>query len=567
VTVLIDVVDRLRHLMRSLPDSHDDDSVDVATMVEELQRMADSPPASAADDATAGDRASRDKPPAAQDGATTGAGESGAADPSDGSVRVAVNVLDRSMNLIGELVLSRNQIVQLLRTATDPNAQVQNVAQRLSLVTAELQEQVMKTRMQPMSRVVERIPQMVRDLSLSTGKHVVTNVEGSATELDRALGDAIRDPLMHMIRNAVDHGIEAPADREACGKPRTGTLSVRAAHEGGMVTIEVSDDGRGIDPRRMRESAVRKGLLTPAEAERLSDREAVELVFRPGFSTASAVTDFSGRGVGMDVVRTQVERAGGQVEIDSRVGRGTTVRLKVPLTLAIIPALLVRAAGQRFAVPQANLLELVHVPAERVATAVAHVRGAPIHRLRGTVLPLVGLGQMLRIDGRPVGAGGAGVHIVVVAVGTEKYGLVVDAIEDTEEIVIKPLSGPLKRLSTYAGATVLGDGSVALIVDVAGIAGRAGIACSGRAGIACSGRAWVACSGRTAAVAAPAAAVARTDGSERHVVVEIGRGVRAAVPLAIVARLEHVSVEQIERIGTSEVIQYRGAIVPVVRPE
>ena len=378
-------------------------------------------------------------------------------DATDSSVRVNVTVLDRLMNLMGELVLARNQIIQMHKTTRGGQPANPAALQRLSLVTSEMQEQIMKTRMQPIARVFERIPRMARDVGLATGKRVTCQIDGNATEIDKAVVEAIRDPVMHVVRNAIDHGIELPAVREQSGKSGTGTLSVRASHEGGMVLIEITDDGKGMDPKKLREHAVRRGVISSAEADRLTDREALELVYRPGFSTAEKVTDISGRGVGMDVARTQVERAGGQIELDSVLGRGTTVRLKMPLTLAIIPALLVRACGQRFAISQANLLELVFLNEDQARTSIEHVRGAPIYRLRGEVLPLVRLRDVLASRAAPPSAA-EGVSIVVVAVGSCRYGLVVDEIYDTEEIVIKPLHGPLKRLSCYSGATVLGNG-------------------------------------------------------------------------------------------------------------
>jgi two-component system chemotaxis sensor kinase CheA len=467
----------------------------------------------------------------------------------DSTVRVNVAVLDRLMNLIGELVLARNQVVQMVKVSSDRSVQTQAATHRLNLVTSDLQEQVMKTRMQPVARVFEKIPRMVRDLARVTHKQVTTEVEGTTTEIDKALVEAIRDPVMHIVRNAIDHGIETPAERTEKGKPPVGTLTVRASHEGGMVTIEIEDDGKGMDPRALKAHAVKKQVLTEAEANRLSDREALELVFRPGFSTAKAVTDISGRGVGMDVVRTHVERSGGQVEIDSVVNRGTVIRLKMPLTLAIIPALLVRAGQQRFAIPQVNLLELVYLDEEKAKKGIEYVRGAAIYRLRGEILPIVRLGAVLGMEthARPVGE--AGVYIVVLAVGTRRYGLVVDGIHDTEEIVIKPLHGQLKRIPAYAGAAVLGDGGVALILDVAGLADTAGIDTSTE---------------RRAGAGDEESAGGRR---QAFIVFRAGEGGQCAVPLSMVARLEHVEPGKIERVAGTEVIQYRDSIMPIVRPE
>ncbi|MFO0597243.1 MAG: hybrid sensor histidine kinase/response regulator [Myxococcaceae bacterium] len=462
----------------------------------------------------------------------------------DGTVRVNVGVLDKLMNLMGELVLSRNQMVQLMRGQRD--AAAQSAAQRLSLVTSDLQQQIMKTRMQPVSRVFEKIPRQVRDLAQQTGKKVTVDFEGTSTELDKALVEAIRDPLMHIIRNAIDHGIEAPADREARGKNATGRLVVRAVHEGNNVSIEVRDDGKGVDPAIVKRVAVNRGVITQAEADAMRDQEAVELIFRPGFSTAEKVTSLSGRGVGMDVVRTHVERAGGAVEFESELGKGTAIRLRMPLTLAIIPALLVEDGGQRFAVPQANLLELVRLSEAQVASQIEWVRGAPVFRLRGELVPLVRLAPLL---GREPAAGKRGLNLVVVQVAHRRYALGVESIHDTEEIVIKPLHAALKRLGAYAGATVLGDGGVALILDVGGIASLAGIDLTGRAEK----------SNKTEQQG--------TQDAQSMLIFEMGDGARGAVPVSMVARLEQVERSAIEQVAQGEVLQYRGEIMPLIRPE
>lgn len=462
----------------------------------------------------------------------------------DGTVRVNVGVLDKLMNLMGELVLARNQMVQIVRGQRDNNALA--AAQRLSLVTSDLQEQIMKTRMQPVARVFEKIPRMVRDLSQQTGKRVAVEVEGTTTELDKALVEAIRDPVMHIVRNSLDHGIETPDERVAKGKPATGKLTVRAMHEGSTVTIEIRDDGKGVDPAVVKRVALSRGVITQAEADRMGDREAIELIFRAGFSTAAKVTAISGRGVGMDVVRTHVERAGGQVELESHVGKGTTIRMKMPLTLAIIPALLVKDGDQRFAIPQANLLELVYLDDEQAKKAIENVRGAPIYRLRGEILPLVRLSPLLRRKPAEI----EGLNIVVVSIGLRRYGLVVESIHDTEEIVIKPLHSMIKKLPCYAGATVLGDGGVALILDVAGIATMAGIDLS-----ASRNETFV------------ETKVATSESSQSVLIFTAGADARCAVPVSMVARLEQVEAKAIETVAGAELLQYRGELMPIIRPE
>lgn len=482
--------------------------------------------------------------PAAAPSAAAASGPAEHHADADGTVRVNVGVLDKLMNLMGELVLARNQMVQIVRGQRDNAALA--AAQRLSLVTSDLQEQIMKTRMQPVARVFEKIPRLVRDLSQQTGKRVSVEVEGTTTELDKALVEAIRDPVMHIVRNSLDHGIELPDVRTAQGKPAMGKLTVRAMHEGSTVTIEIRDDGKGVDPVVVKRVALSRGVITQAEADRLSEREAIELIFRAGFSTAEKVTSISGRGVGMDVVRTHVERAGGQVELESHVGKGTTIRMKMPLTLAIIPALLVKDGNQRFAIPQANLLELVYLDDEQAKKAVENVRGAPIYRLRGEILPLVRLSPLLRREPSAT----EGLNIVVVSIGMRRYGLVVESIHDTEEIVIKPLHSMIKKLPCYAGATVLGDGGVALILDVAGIATMAGIELS---------------TSRRETYADPHAQ--QSDSSQSMLIFTAGDGARCAVPVSMVARLEQVDASSLEIVAGSELLQYRGELMPIIRPE
>jgi two-component system chemotaxis sensor kinase CheA len=540
---LVQVIDLLGRMIQAVRDQDDEGATDVAALSAELRRDVETLDAAPAE--TVETPAAPPAPEERAEAATAARQES-----SDGTVRVNVGLLDRMMNLMGELVLARNQVVQILKGSRETSASSQATFQRLTLVTSELQEQIMKTRMQPVARVFEKIPRLARDLCQATGKRVSCQIDGTATEIDKALVEAIRDPVMHVVRNAIDHGIETPEVRERAGKSATGRLSVRASHEGGMVLIEVGDDGRGMDPQRLREHAVRRGLLGAAEAERLGDREALELVFRPGFSTAERVTDISGRGVGMDVVRTHVDRAGGQVELESTVGQGTVVRLKMPLTLAIIPALLLRTAGQRFAIPQVNLTELVFLNDEQARGGIENVRGAPVYRLRGEILPLVRLREVLDIPAEGPPRSG-GVYIIVVTVGKCRYGLVVDQIHDTEEIVIKPMHGALKRLACYSGATVLGDGGVALILDVAGVAAMAGL------DVAAKERDLRARDRESRTIAGP----------QTMLVFVAGNGAQCAVPLSMVARLERVPARTIERAAGREVLQYRQSIVPLVRPE
>jgi two-component system chemotaxis sensor kinase CheA len=462
----------------------------------------------------------------------------------EGRIRVDVALLDRVMNLVGELVLARNQIVQV--AGRQHGTSMLALAQRLGAVTTELQAAVMKTRMQPIGNVLGRFPRMARELARATGKKVRLELEGRDTELDKTIVEAIQDPLTHLVRNAIDHGIEPPEERVSRGKPAEGTLSVRAFHEGGMVVIEVADDGAGIDVDAVRARAIERQVLAPDRIARLSDREALSLVFIAGVSTADRVTPISGRGVGMDVVRTNVERLGGTVDLQSTRGVGTTTRIKIPLTLAIIPALVVRCGAERFAIPQASLLEVVRVEAERVADEIEAVHGAPVFRLREKLLPLGFLDRELGLDRAEDGA--RSLAILVLRADDKTFGLVVDDIADTEEIVVKPLWKRLKALACYAGATVMGDGRVVLILDVLGLAQRVGVVVDGRERV----------------VARPTAAEDAARREEQVLLCGIGGGSRLAIPLAAVARLEELPRAKVERVGSGEVAQYRGGILPLV---
>ncbi len=413
----------------------------------------------------------------------------------NGTIRLDVSLLDRLMNLVGELVLTRNQIAQFAGGLEDRELDDQEMiaaSQRLNLITTELQEGVMKTRMQPIGNVWSKLPRTVRDLALACGKRVRVEIQGQETELDKTLIEAIKDPLTHLLRNAVDHGIESPEDRQATGKDPEGRLLLRAFHESGYVNLEISDDGAGLSSKKIRGKALQKGMITSDDAARMSDREILNLIFLPGFSTVEKVTNVSGRGVGMDVVKTHIEKIGGTVELQSEDGHGVTVRMKIPLTLAIIPALTVTSAGQSYAIPQVNVREVIGLDRKQVRARISTISGAsaPVCRLRENLLPLVELTEALQIraasdgwlDSRSCLAGAAGdeasgsnaggsrVNIIVLEADGRRYGLVVDEVNDTAEIVVKPLGRHLKDLSVYAGTTVMGDGEVVLILDVSGIA-------------------------------------------------------------------------------------------------
>jgi two-component system chemotaxis sensor kinase CheA len=461
------------------------------------------------------------------------------------TLRVDVGLLDRLMNLVGELVLTRNQVLQY--NAAQEDVVLHGIAHRLNLITAELQERVMKTRMQPMSRIFNQFPRVVRDLATALNKQITLEIEGAETELDRTLVEAIKDPLTHIVRNSCDHGIEVPGERLRRGKPAGGRLALRAFHEGGQVNIEIADDGAGIDPQRIRAKVVERGILSAEQVARLSDREAVNLVFLPGFSTAQAVTKVSGRGVGMDVVRTHIEGIGGTVELQSQPGQGTTLLIRIPLTLAIVPGLLVNAGGERFVIPQLSLHELIRLEGDAARNAIEFVHATPVFRRRNALLPLADLCQILKL---PEQRNPEELNIVVVQVDGRRFGLIVDAINDTEEIVVKPLWHELKSLNCYAGATIMGDGGIALILDVAGIGLRSGV-------ILHSGQ-------KAAAAEANEPDKSSVDSHRSLLLLRAGVLKRLAMPLGKVARLETIPAAQVEFAAGRSVVQYRNRVLPLV---
>jgi two-component system chemotaxis sensor kinase CheA len=466
------------------------------------------------------------------------------------TIRVGVNLLDKLMTLVGELVLARNQLMQLTNTLED--AGLQAVSEHMNLIATELQEQVMKTRMQPIGNIWGQFPRTVRDVALGCGKEVAIEMEGKETELDKTIIEAIKDPLTHLVRNSVDHGIELPEDRLKAGKDRVGRLILRAFHESGQVNIEISDDGAGLNLERIRKKAIERALITAEQAARMPEREVFNLIFLPGFSTAEKITNVSGRGVGMDVVKTNVEKIGGAVDIQSSLGRGTTVRVKIPLTLAIIPALVVTCGGERYAIPQVSLLELVRIEPDDVEKSVELVHGAPVYRLRGRLLPLVYLNRELKLAAETrseMGSDGA-VNIVVLRADDRRFGLIVDQINDTEEIVVKPLRKQLKTVRTFAGSSIMGDGKVALILDVLGLAQRASVVTETR--------------DRNTTEKTAESVQAATE--KQTFLLFAGPGdSRMAIPLSALARLEEFPVAQVEMSGSQWVTQYRGQILPLVR--
>jgi len=469
----------------------------------------------------------------------------------ESTVRIDVELLNKLMNLVGELVLARNQILQFCSTTDDVSAIA--ASQRLNLITTELQEGVMKTRMQPISVAWSKLPRVVRDLSSACHKKVEVRMEGAETELDKTILEAIKDPLTHIVRNSVDHGIEDPDVRVANGKSPEGTLWLRAFHEGGQVNIEIIDDGGGINLDRVRDKAIENGVIGPEHAAEMTDRELTNLILWPGFSTAEKVTNVSGRGVGMDVVKTNIERIGGTLDIQSVPGEGTTLRIKIPLTLAIVPALIVTTCGDQYAIPQVSLLELVRLDGERGRNEIEFIHDAPVYRLRGNLLPIVYLDEQLELreKSRQRHDREESVNIVVLKSEDRQFGLVVDSITDTQEIVVKPPGRHLSGAGTYAGATIMGDGSIALILDVLGVARKSSM--------------LVEHNDQNRKIGLSDAA-SDTDAKQQSLlIVDPGDGSQIAVRLSTVARLEEFGESDIESSGNSEVVQYRGRIMPLLR--
>ncbi|MFP4168632.1 MAG: chemotaxis protein CheW [Desulfonatronovibrionaceae bacterium] len=509
--------------------------------------------------------------------------EKGAAAAQSDSLRVQVSLLENLMNLAGELVLSRNQLMQSV--SVEDQRAVQSSAQRIDLVTSELQEAIMLTRMQPVGNVFNKFPRVVRDISREMGKEIDLKMEGKEVELDKTILEGLSDPLTHLVRNSADHGIESPEDREAAGKKRTGRITLKAYHAAGQVNIAIIDDGRGMDADKIAAKAVEKGLVSEEEVKTLSESDKLQMIFMPGLSTAEQVSDVSGRGVGMDVVKSNLDKLGGQVEIDTELGRGTSILIKLPLTLAIIPSLLVSVGEDRFAVPQVNVVELIQIPAEKVAEKVEKVGDAEVLVLRGELIPLMELKSVLGVQGSS-GAGacaeqgensapeqadqpqtgekekgqkqcpesgisldrGRDLSIVIVSAGSFKYGLVVDTLHDTVEIVVKPLGRHLKSCEGYAGATIMGDGKVALILDIVGLARLAKLS---------------SVAGLEKEEESEEEEKARREEVYSLFLFNNAPKENCAVPLSLVSRVEMIQADQIEEVGGKKVIQYRGGSLPV----
>ncbi len=472
----------------------------------------------------------------------------------DTRIHVDVSLLDQLMNLTGELVLSRNQVVQFATTIEEKNFRA--VTQRMNVVVSELQEIVMKTRMQSVKKVFGVFPRLVRDLSKLHGKDVQLVMEGQNTELDRTLLEGIKDPLTHLVRNALDHGIETPKVRRQFGKPPSATIHIRAYHEGGQAIIEIEDDGAGIDVEKIQAKAVREQLISAQQAEEMSTRNIINLIFRPGFSTAETVTSISGRGVGMDVVKQNLDKIGGIIDIHTERHKGSTIKIRIPITLAIIPVLIIKSGEQRFAIPQVNLEELLMLQSDGEAEkGIEEIYGAEVHRLRGELLPLLRLNTILELS--ETGEKSKNTHIVVLSSGEIRFGLIIDDVGDTEEIVVKPLSKHVKQIFCYDGATIMGDGKVALILNVNGLFRAAQFTLEDIK------------KAEQGEGEGDEIAQSSTEGDRHQTIVlfKTGDNEYYGVPLAFVIRLEKFSASQIEYSKGRQVMQYRNEVLPLLRLE
>jgi len=498
---------------------------------------------------------SKETPPSEAKAVEGGSTKAAADDTQSETIRVHVSLLDNLMNLIGEQVLIRNQILQHAKI-NDSDTELTKLSQRLNIITAELQKEVMKTRMQPIGNVLHKFHRMVRDLSKDLEKKVELDLVGVETELDKTIIEAVKDPLTHMVRNALDHGVESAAERKLAGKPETARIQIRAYHESGQVIIEVSDDGKGMDRNRIGAKAVERGLVSNDALSRMSEREIYNLAFAPGFSTATNVSAVSGRGVGMDVVKTNVERIGGVVDLQSMPGSGTTISLRIPLTLAIVPALVVQAKGQRFAIPRSKLVELVLIEeSDNAQVRIETLQGSPVLRLRGKVLSLLSLSDVLQKPGtqerRDLEKSKDPINVVVVNADGHHYGLVIDGVEDTADVVVKALPSFLKDLVHFSGATIMGDGSVALTIDVVGVAAAS--------------RNGAEMEPLTRVESEIELATTKSTGDEmvEFLLVDVGVAGSYAIPLTLVSRLEEFSADQFELSGEQRVVRYRNSLLPI----
>jgi len=568
VTLILATIDRIKEILQTLEREQSEPEGEDADLISDLDIMAERlavppqftvgtltpqvlerplrPGEDSLDDLERAFRATAVEPMPAKPAKAVEASEDDTGKTANQSIRVAVDSLERLMTMVSELVLTRNQLLEIVRRHED--SEFKGPLQRLSNVTAELQEGVMKTRMQPIGNAWQKFPRIVRDLSAELGKQIELEMQGAETELDRQVLDLIKDPLTHMVRNSADHGLERPEERRAAGKSERGHIRLSAYHEGGHIIIQISDDGRGLNTARIKAKAVAQGLVSDVEAEKLTESQINRFIFVPGFSTAAEITSVSGRGVGMDVVGNNIDQIGGTIDVKSVAGEGASFTLKIPLTLAIVAALIVEAGGDRFAIPQLSVVELVRLRGGS-DHRIERIKGSAVLRLRDKLLPLARLTQLLGIDA-PTAAKDDDGFIVVVQVGNQTFGVVVDAVFHTEEIVVKPMSSKLRNIAMFSGNTILGDGAVIMIIDPNGIARALG------------GTATSELAGKDDA---EAASESLQEPATSLLVFRAGSPQPKAVPLSLITRLEELDARKIELSNDRHMVQYRGQLMPLVR--
>ncbi|MCF8478636.1 MAG: hybrid sensor histidine kinase/response regulator [Pseudolabrys sp.] len=568
VTVILATIDRIKKILESLerdqrePDGADTDLInDLERVAARIETAKASPaierplkPGEASPEEL--ERAFRETPvdrpavkpaarPAARPAATDEPAKDDDAKGGHQSIRVPVDSLEQLMTMVSELVLTRNQLLEIVRRHDD--SEFKTPLQRLSNVTAELQEGVMKTRMQPIGNAWQKFPRIVRDLANELGKQIELELQGAETELDRQVLDLIKDPLTHMVRNSADHGLETPEQRRAAGKPVQGYIRLSAYHEGGHIIIQVADDGCGLNTDRIKAKAVAQGLVSEGEVEKLSESQIHKFIFAPGFSTAAAITSVSGRGVGMDVVRNNIDQIGGTIDVKSVAGVGLSFTIKIPLTLAIVAALIVEAAGERFAIPQLSVVELVRAR-KGGDHRIERIKNTTVLRLRDKLLPLARLSSLLGTDSDPAANVESG-FIVVTQVGSQTFGIVVDSVFHTEEIVVKPMSSKLRHISMFSGNTILGDGAVIMIIDPNGVARAPGPTMTPQ---------------MATAESAQARPVSADEQMTSLLVFRAGSTQPKAVPLSLITRLEEIDARKIELSNGRHMVQYRGQLMPLI---
>jgi two-component system chemotaxis sensor kinase CheA len=571
VTLILATIDRIKAILDSLEREQREPEGDDVDLIADLERMVERIGGPAAAEAVGTlapqvlerplrpgedslddlERAFREtevepvvKKPAKPQAAADASADDEAGKTASQSIRVTVDTLEHLMTMVSELVLTRNQLLEIVRRHED--SEFKTPLQRLSNVTAELQEGVMKTRMQPIGNAWQKLPRIVRDLSNELGKQIELEMQGAETELDRQVLDLIKDPLTHMVRNSADHGLETPAERRAAGKPERGRIRLSAYHEGGHIIIQIADDGRGLNTERIKAKAIAQGLASEAEIEKLNEAQIHKFIFVPGFSTAAQITSVSGRGVGMDVVRNNIDQIGGTIDVKSVAGAGLSFTIKIPLTLAIVAALIVEAGGERFAIPQLSVVELVRARANG-EHRIERIKDTTVLRLRDQLLPLARLSHLLGAEQADVESG----FIVVTQVGSQTFGIVVDGVFHTEEIVVKPLASRLRHIAMFSGNTILGDGSVIMIIDPNGVARAFGSEASSHMG------AREEVGGRQASA---------EEETTSFLVFRAGSAQPKAVPLALITRLEEIDARKIELSNGRHMVQYRGHLMPLITP-